>query len=185
MTTQSFATNIPYEQLPLIDLSAPKVLSRRNRAENIPSESSILQDSEDAKTILAFAGFDGNSSPKSIMEATEKYMIETQPLNAPTRSSESPNIEMRQRGIRKPHYTRLLVFSQKLVFQAACCLPLKVIAASLDGNAVSGMVLFNSHSEESGGKLVYEFDGKGTEMIIDLKRGESTRAQRLIFQGIT
>ncbi len=64
-------------------------------------------------------------------------------------------------------------------------MPLKVIAASLGGNAVSGRVLFNSHSEECGGKLVYEFDGKGTEMIIDLKRGESTRAQRLIFLGIT
>ncbi|HHT9136765.1 MAG TPA: hypothetical protein ACFYEK_05900 [Candidatus Wunengus sp. YC60] len=183
MTTQS--SNTAYEKLPLIDLKAPKVLSRRNRAENIPSESSILQDSEDAKTILTFAGFDGNLSPKSIMGVTEKYMIETQPPNAATRSPESSNSDMRQKGIRKPHYTRLLVFGQKLVFQAACCLPLKVIAASLGGNAVSGRVLFNSHSEECGGKLVYEFDGKGTEMIIDLKRGESTRAQRLIFLGIT
>ena len=181
MTTQS--SNNSYEKLPLVDLTAPKVLSRRNRAENIPSESSILQDSEDAKTIITFAGFDGNSSPKSVMEATEKYMIETKPANAPTSPSESLNSDMRQKGIRKPHYTRLLVFDQKLVFQAACCLPLKVIAASLDGETVSGKVLFNSHSEECGGKLVYEFDAKGTEMIIDLKRGESTRDQRLIFRG--
>ena len=72
-----------------------------------------------------------------------------------------------------------------LIFQAACCLPLKVIAASLDGEAVSGKILFNSHSEEMGGKLVYEFQGKGTELIVDIKRGESTRAQRLIFREIT
>lgn len=183
MTTQS--SNISYEKLPLVDLTAPKVLSRRNRAENITTKENISHDKEDAEIILRYAGLNGNLIPKSIVEADEKYMIETQPANAPTSPSESLNSDMRQKGIRKPHYTRLLVFGQKLVFQAACCLPLKVIAASLGGNAVSGRVLFNSHSEECGGKLVYEFDAKGTEMIIDLKRGESTRAQRLIFLGIT
>ena len=184
MTTQS-SLNIPYEKLPMVDLTAPKVLSRRNRAENTSAtQDSILQDAEDAKIILRYAVWEGNLTPKSIIEADEKYMIETQPANTATSSSASSNIEMRQKGVRKPHYTRLLVFGQKLIFQAACCLPLKVIAASMDGEAVSGRVLFNSHSEECGGKLVYEFQGKGTEMIVDIKRGESTRAQRLIFRGI-
>ena len=183
MMTQS-ALNIPYEKLPLVDLTAPKVPSRRNRAENSATQESISQDAEDAKTILRYAGLEENLTPKSIIEANEKYMIETQPANPATSSSASSNIEMRQKGIRKPHYTRLLVFEQKLIFQAACCLPLKVIAASLDGETVSGKILFNSHSEECGGKLVYEFQGKGTEMIVDIKRGESTRAQRLIFRGI-
>jgi len=183
MMTQS-SLNIPYEKLPLVDLTAPKVLSRRNRAENSATQENISQDAEDAKIILRYAGLEGNLTPKSIIEADEKYMIETQPANPATSSSASSNIEMRQKGVRKPHYTRLLVFGQKLIFQAACCLPLKVIAARLNGETVSGRVLFNSHSEECGGKLVYEFQGKGTEMIVDIKRGESTRAQRLIFRGI-
>lgn len=176
--------NIPYEKLPMVALTAPKVVSRRNRAENSATQESISQDAEDAKLILGYAGLEEDSTPKSIINAEEKYMIETQPANQAASSSPSSNIEMRQQGIRKPHYTRLLVFGQKLVFQAACCLPLKVIAASLDGRTVSGRVLFNSHSEERGGKLLYEFQDKGTEMIVDVKRGESTRAQRLIFRGI-
>jgi len=184
MMTQS-SVNIPYEKLPLVALTAPKVVSRRNRAENTATQESISQDAEDAKIILRYAGLEGNLIPKSIIEAKEKYMIETQPANTATSSSASSNIEMRQKGIRKPHYTRLLVLDNGLIFQAACCLPLKVIAASMDGEAVSGRVLFNSHAEECGGKLVYEFQGKGTELIMDIKRGESTRAQRLIFRGIS
>lgn len=183
MMTQS-SLNITYEKLPLVDLTAPKVMSRRNRAENSATQEIISQDAEDAKTILRYAGLEGNLTPKSIIEADEKYMIETQPANPATSSSASSNIEMRQKGIRKPHYTRLLVFGQKLVFQAACCLPLKVIAASLDGETVSGKILFNSYAEECGGKLVYAFMGKGAELIVDIKRGESTRSQRLIFRGI-
>ena len=184
MMTQS-SLNIPYEKLPLVDLTAPKVLSRRNRAENSATQENISQDAEDAKIILRYAGLEGNLTPKSIIEADEKYMIETQPANPATSSSTSSNIEMRQKGIRKPHYTRLLVLDNGLVFQAACCLPLKVIAASLDGETVSGKILFNSYAEECGGKLVYEFQGSGTEMIVDVKRGESTKAQRLIFRKIT
>ena len=178
------STNIPYEKLPLVDLTAPKVMSRRNRAEISATQESISQDAEDAKIILRYAGLEGNLIPKSIIEAKEKYMIETQPANTATSSSASSNIEMRQKGVRKPHYTRLLVLDNGLIFQAACCLPLKVIAASLDEETVYGRILFNSHSEECGGKLVYEFQGKGTELIMDIKRGESTRAQRLIFRGI-
>ena len=179
------STNIPYEKLPMVDLTTPKVMSRRNRAENSATQESILQDAEDAKIILRYAGLEGNLTPKSIIEADEKYMIETHPANPSTSLSASSNIEMRQKGIRKPHYTRLLVLDNGLIFQAACCLPLKVIAASLDGEAVSGRVLFNSHSDECGGKLVYGFQGKGTGMVVDIKRGESTRAQRLIFRKIT
>ena len=111
-------------------------------------------------------------------------MVETQPYNynktAP--SLQNSDVSMRHKGSRRPHYSHLLVLDDTLIFQGSCCLPLKVIAASLDGNPVSGRVLFASHSEEGGGKLVYEFQDKGTEMIIDLQRGESSRAQRHIFQ---
>ena len=85
-------------------------------------------------------------------------------------------------NMRKPHYTFLFASDNKMVFQAACCLPLKVIAASLDGDTVSGRVLYNTHSEKEGGKLVYEFQGEGSELIIDVRRGESTKSQRLIFK---
>lgn len=174
--------NTPYEKLPLSDLTAPRVVSRRNRTGNSTSNESILQDAEDARTILTLAALDNNLSPEDIVEAREKYLIETQPEGTEKNSSDTLNIGMREKeGIRRPHYTRLLVFDESLVFQAACCLPLKVIAANLDGNPVSGRTLFHSHSAKEGGKLVYEFMGKGTELTVDLKRGESTRAQRLVF----
>jgi hypothetical protein len=59
---------------------------------------------------------------------------------------------------------------------------LRVIAANLDGDTVSGRVLYSTHSDKEGGKLVYEFQGEGSELIIDVKRGDSTKAQRLIFK---
>ncbi|MCP4254933.1 MAG: hypothetical protein GY775_16315, partial [Candidatus Scalindua sp.] len=58
----------------------------------------------------------------------------------------------------------------------------KVIAANLDGDTVSGKVLYSTHSDNEGGKLVYEFQGKGSELIMDVRRGDSTRAQRLRFK---
>jgi len=91
---------------------------------------------------------------------------------------------MHQGGLRKPHYTRLFASDNKMVFQAACCLPLRVIAASLDGDTVSGRVLYYTYSESEGGKLVYEFQGEGSKLIIDVRRGDSTRAQRLIFKKV-
>jgi hypothetical protein len=174
--------HIPYEKLPAVDLTAPKVLSRRNRAENITSKEKISQDAEDAVTVLTFAGLDGSLSSKRIIDADEKYMIETQSANTATTHAASLNIDMRQKSVQKPHYTRLLVFDSRLVFQAACCLPLKVIAASLDGEIAYGRILFNSYAEECGGKLVYEFMEKGAELFVDIKRGESTKAQRIIFR---
>lgn len=176
--------NISHEKVPLVNLAAPKVSSRRNRTENTTSTDSIAQDTKDAETILKFAGLDVNLPLKDIINAEEKYMIETQPDNEAVHSTQTKDISMRQRGVRRPHYTRLLIFDNTLVFQAACCLPLKIFAASLDGNPVCGRILYNSYSEEGGGKLVYEFLGRGTEMIIDLMRGESARAQRHIFRGM-
>jgi len=171
-----------YEKLPLIDLTAPRAISQRNRNDEVASKESIAQDAEDAESILKLAGL--NKQVKNIIDAREKYMVEIQPVNKETSSSSNKNVGMRQKGVRRPHYTCLLVFDNGLVFQAACCLPLKIIAASLDGAPVSGRILYAYYSEEGGGKLVYEFLGKGTEMVIDLKRGESAKAQRLIFKGI-
>ncbi len=173
-----------YEKLPLVDFTAPRVISHRTRAGNISSNDTITQDFEDAEAILMLAGLNANISPADVINAREKYMIEMQPGNETT-PSQITDVSMRQRGLRKPHYTRLLVFDERLLFQAACCLPLKIIAASLDGAPVFGRVLFCSYSEESGGKLVYEFTERGAELVVDLKRGEkSTKAQRHIFSGI-
>ena len=110
------------------------------------------------------------------LEADEKYLIDTNP-GKPSKAAVAGG-----GGVRKPHYTRLFVLDDKMVFQAACCLPLRVIAASLDCNTVSGRVLYKTHSENEGGKLVYEIQGKGSELIIDVRRGDSTRAQRLFFR---
>lgn len=165
------SVNISYEKLPLVDRASPKVLSRRNRAENQTSPDSIAQDAKDAETLIKLAGVDVNRSLKDIANADEKYMIETQPGNADIHSRQTSDDSKRQKGIRRPHYTRLFVFDNTLVFQAACCLPLKIIAAGLDGNPVCGRILYNSYSAEDGGKLVYEFQGRGAEIIIDLMRG--------------
>jgi hypothetical protein len=172
--------NISYEKLPLVDLAAPKALSLHSRTMGNTSKEAITQNLEDAETVLKHAGLN-ISLVSEIIEASEKYMIETQPNNTVTSSSEKMTVGMRQKGNQRSHYTRILVLDNKLIFQSACCLPLRVIAASLGGDTVAGRVLYNSHSEKGGGKLVYEFLGKGTEVIIDLKRGESSKAQRLIF----
>ncbi len=172
--------NKSYEKLPLVDLAAPKALSRHSRTMGNTSKEAITQNLEDVETVLKHAGLNINLASE-IIEASEKYMTETQPNNTVTSSSEKMIIGMSQKGNQRSHYTRILVFDNKLVFQSACCLPLKVIAASLGGDIVSGRVLYKSHSEKCGGKLVYEFQGKGKEIIIDLRRGKSTKVQRLIF----
>ena len=168
--------NSSYETLPLVDLSAPKVESRRSKTGVIPSEVSITQDNEDAIKIINKIDLGEPVKIEERIEAEEKYLIET----LPGKSSKAAS--MGQGGSRKPHYTRLFMLNNKLVFQAACCLPLKVIAANLVGDAVSGRILYSTHSDNEGGKLVYEFRGKGSELIIDVKRGDSTRAQRLFFK---
>jgi hypothetical protein len=173
--------NTSYEKLPLVDLTAPGTMSHQSRTmTDIPKEA-ITQNMEDARAILKLAGLTINMDSENTIEASEKHMIETQPDNAMTPSSEKITIGTRQKGNRRSHYTRILVSDNKLIFQSACCLPLKIIAASLDGDTVSGRILYNSHSDKNGGKLVYEFTGKGTKMIIDLKRGESSKVQRLFF----
>ncbi|MCP4264389.1 MAG: hypothetical protein GY777_02240, partial [Candidatus Brocadiaceae bacterium] len=115
-------------------------------------------------------------SPVDKLEAEEKFLIDTNPEGPSKAASKMKG------GLRKPHYTRLFVLGNKMVFQAACCFPLSVIAADLDGNTVSGRVLYKTHSEGEGGKLIYEFQGKGSELFIDVRRGDSTRAQRLFFR---
>jgi hypothetical protein len=173
--------NIPHEKLPLVDLNAPRATNHHSRTIVGRSKETITQNLKDARAILKFAGLNINLDSENIIEASEKYMIETRPNNTVTPSSEKMTIGMRQKGNRRSHYTRILVFDNKLIFQSACCLPLKITAASLDGNDVSGRILYNSHSEKSGGKLVYEFMGKGKKIIVDLRRGESSRVQRLFF----
>ena len=170
------------EELPLINLNAPKVESRMKRAGKTPTEESIKQDQEDATKIMSLAGLDGEVSLDDKIEPEEKYLIETMPDKAKTDSSKKSGVGIGPGGSRRPHYTRLFASDNRMVFQAACCLPLTVIAASLDREAVTGKVLYDSHSGNEGGKLVYEFQGEGSELIIDVKRGDSTRAQRLFFK---
>ncbi|MHC4269778.1 MAG: hypothetical protein ACYSTS_15095 [Planctomycetota bacterium] len=168
--------NITYEKLPLVDKNAPEVESRRSSIAKTTTAESINQDSEDAEKIINNVNLGEPVRHVDKLEADEKYLIDTDP-EEPSKAA-----SMVKGGLRKPHYTRLLVLGNKMVFQAACCFSLKVIAASLDSNMISGRVLYNTHSENEGGKLVYEIQGKGSELIIDVRRGDSTRAQRLFFR---
>jgi hypothetical protein len=170
--------NTFYEKLPLVNPEAPKAESRRSKAGKTPSEESIKQDHEDAENIMKHIDLGELVSIDDKIDPNEKYLIEI--VSGGTQNQASNNTGMG--GLRKPHYTCLLALDSKMVFQAACCLPLRVIAANLDGNTVSGRVLYSTHSDKEGGKLVYEFQGEGSELIIDVKRGDSTRAQRLIFR---
>ncbi len=170
--------NSPYEELPLVSLKATKVESRRSGAGKTPSEESIKQDNDDAERIMSLVEMDGRLSQDNKIEPNEKYLIETMPDEPQPQSSKSGGMG----GVRKPHYTRLFVLDNKMVFQAACCLPLRVVAGNLNSDTVAGRVLYCTHSEAEGGKLVYEFQGKGSELIIDVKRGDSTRAQRITFR---
>jgi hypothetical protein len=173
--------NTSCEKLPLVDLNASKAESHSSRAGKAPTEESVEQDRNDAEGVMSLTGLDKSVSLDNKIEAGEKYMIETRPNESKSHTSKTPGMGMKV-NMRKPHYTFLFTSYDRMVFQAACCLPLKVIAASLDGDIVSGKVLYDSHSENEGGKLVYEFQGEGSELIIDVIRGESTKAQRLIFK---
>ena len=174
--------NTHYEELPLINLNAPKVESRRNRTGKTASVDNIKQDREYTEKIMSLVALDDEVCLDDKIEPEEKYLIETMPDKSKAASSKKSGVGAKQGGLRKPHYTRLFALDNRMVFQTACCLPLRVIAASLDSNAVYGKVLYNSYSENEGGKLVYEFQGSGSELIIDVKRGDSTRAQRLVFK---
>ncbi len=164
--------NTSYEKLPLVDPEAPKVESRRTAKP--PSDESIKQDNEDTEKILTRVDMGQHVKSEDRIDASEKYLVDTMP----GKSSKPAGMG----GLRKPHYTHLYVLDNKIVFQAACCLPLKVIAANLDGKTVSGKILYNTHSDSEGGKLIYEFQGAGSELTIDVRRGDSTRAQRLRFK---
>lgn len=168
----------PYVKLPLVNPEAQKVGSRR--VSKTPSEESVKQDNEDARKIMSVVEMDMHVGPDNVIEASEKYLVETIPGETQNKSSKNAGMG----GLRKPHYTRLFALDNKMVFHAACCLPLRIIAANLDGNSVSGRVVYCTHSETDGGKLVYEFQGVGSELILDVKRGDSTRAQRIVFREI-
>ncbi len=176
--------NTSCEKLPLVNLNAPKVESRRKSTGKTPTEESIRQDREDAEKVMSLVALDSEVYLDDKIEPEEKYLIETISDKAKTDSSKKADVGTSPRGSRRPHYTRLFALDDKMVFQAACCLPLTVIAASLDCDPVSGKILYCTHSEKEGGKLVYEFQGEGSELIIDVKRGDSTRAQRLIFKKV-
>ena len=108
--------NTVYEMLPVADLTAQRTVSSRNRAPNTPSRESMEQDAADAEAILKGANLAEKLSPKTAYEATEKYLIETRPMNAESKISESSVNTMRQKGIRKPHYTRLFLLDQHIIF---------------------------------------------------------------------
>lgn len=176
--------NLSYKELPLIDFSAQKVTSTRERKNTDKTPHDYALDRVDAMSVLHCANLLNDQYLKNAIQASEKHMIKTQPQhnNIPQNTIPINANNNRPTDRKIPHYTHLIELKGHLIFQAACCLPLKIFAASLDGKTVSGKTLFNSHSDSGGGKLVYEFLGTGKELIVDLKRGESTNAQRLIFQ---
>ncbi len=176
--------NLSYKELPLIDFSAQKVTSNRERKNTGKTPHDYALDRADAMSVLHCANLPNDQYLENAIQASEKHMIKTQLQQNNTPQNTIPiNANNNRPTDRKiPHYTHLIELKGHLIFQAACCLQLKIFAASLDGKSVSGKTLFNSHSDSGGGKLVYEFLGTGKELIVDLKRGESANAQRLIFQ---
>lgn len=176
--------DLPYEKLALPDMSAPRAQSRRSKEGQSPTGESVLQDATDAAGVLTLAGIWEDLRVARVLEPDEKYLVETAQTPPAGNVQEPSSGGAKPKAPRKPHYTRLLASDNTMVFQSACCLPLKVVAAGIDGISASGRVLFSSHSEAGGGKLVYEFQGKGDELIIDLQRGEKgSRLQRIIFRN--
>lgn len=116
----------------------------------------------------------GLGEPLAVLEPVEKMMVgETPSGSARTRPEGG--------GSGKPHYTKLLVYEDRLVLAVGCCKPLTVLAAEIDGLPFFGKTILSEHSEEKGGKLLYAFEEKGGRLMIDLKRGESPRFQRIVF----
>ena len=172
-----------YQVLPV---SAPHVLrieSHKKSRAAAPSAEAVNLDREDAERILRLAGLDYRLFPKVRLEAQDKFLIETAPNQSPSTSGRKDVTPANKKRARKPHYAHLLQMSNRLFFQAACCKPLKIIAASLDGNPVSARILYRWHSKDGGGKLVIEIEiaDSGHEVILDMQRAESARVQRYIF----
>lgn len=119
----------------------------------------------------------GLERPDTVLEPVEKTMMGG-PSDTPASSKTRPT------GARggKPHYTRLLVYEDKLVLAVGCCKSLSIIAAYIDGQRIEGSPMVSCHSDESGGKLLYMFKTKGRRLIIDVKRGNGDRFQRLAFE---
>ncbi len=175
--------DVPYEKLALPDMSAQRAQSRRREGQS-PTGESVLQDANDAAGVLTLAGMWECLRVARVLEPDEKYLVESAQTPPVGNTQEPSSGGAKPKAPRKPHYIRLLESDNALVFQSACCLPLKIVAAAIDGVSASGRVLFSAHSEAGGGKLLYEFQGKGDELIIDLQRGEKgARLQRIIFRN--
>ncbi|MDH4101718.1 MAG: hypothetical protein OEV28_14230 [Nitrospirota bacterium] len=112
--------------------------------------------------------------PLTILEPVEKVMIGGE-------TSRRISSGTKPEGSGKPHYSRLLVYEDRLVLAVGCCKPLSVINAEMDGVRISTKTTLVRHSEEKGGRLICEFDTRGKKLTVDLKRGESPRFQRLVF----
>ena len=117
----------------------------------------------------------GIAEPLSVHDPVEKVMMGEAPVARTGRSRPEGS------GSGKPHYSRLLVYGDKAVLAVGCCKPLTVLAAEIDGTPVQGTTILSEHSEEKGGKLLYEIKEKGNRLVVDLKRGESSRFQRVVF----
>lgn len=116
----------------------------------------------------------GIGEPLAMLEPAEKTMMGEAPPGA---SGSRPQ----GAGSGKPHYTRLLLYEDMAVFAAGCCKPLTVLRAEMDGLPIEAEIILSRHSEESGGKLLYGINAKGNRLVIDLRRGDSARFQRLAF----
>jgi len=172
-----------FQALPVCTTNVIKIESHRKSRAAAPSAEAVNLDREDAERTLRLAGLDYHLSPKARLEAQDKFLIETAPNQSPSISGRKGITPANKKRARKPHYAHLLQMNNRLFFQAACCKPLKIIAASLDGNAMSARTLHREHSKDGGGKLVVEIDiaDSDHEVILDMQRAESSRVQRYIF----
>lgn len=173
----------PYQVLPICAPNVIKIKSHRKSRATAPSAEAVNLNREDAERTLRLAGLDYHLFPKVRFEAQNKFLIETAPNQSPSTSGRKGVTPANKKRVRKPHYAYLLQMNNRLLFQAACCKPLKIIAASLDGNAMSARTLYREHSKDGGGKLVVEIEiaDSGHEVILDMQRAESSRVQRYIF----
>lgn len=117
----------------------------------------------------------GMGEPLTVLEPAEKVMMGEAPSGGPRSRPEGA-------GSGKPHYTRLMVYDDRTVLAVGCCKPLTVLQTCIDDRAVDGDIILSSHSEERGGKLLYELKPNGNRLVVDLRRGESARFQRLAFE---
>ncbi len=175
---------LSYQQLPVPDFNAVKVESSRKPVSAGSIDGAAIK-LKDAIFILNIIGIDAACLEQLKVEAHDKFLINiSNNISAP--SVVKPKHNANKTRTKKPHYAHMFRYGDKLFFQAACCKPLKLIAASSGELAVRIKTLYDKHDDNNGGKLVVEMLElqSGLDVVIDMQRADSSRVQRYIFKNI-